>query len=79
MVAKRAEAEEDGLRVVMPVLNHCPGIGEQRVVGMHDALGRARRARGKGEIDDLVRVCVDGRQGTEGQQLSRVFLVPEAY
>ena len=56
VVAQRAEAQQDRALVVAPVRDHRAGVGEQRVVGMHDAFRRPGRARGESEINDLVRV-----------------------
>ena len=45
--------------IVAPVAHEVAAVGEQRVVGMHDRFGHAGRARGEGQIRDLVGVVVD--------------------
>jgi len=66
VVRERAEAQKDRVLVVLPVLDHRAGVGEQGVVGMHDTLRRPGRARGKGEIGDLVGVAVERRREPRG-------------
>ena len=61
-MAERAEAQQHRALVVVPVLDHRARVGEQCVVGMHDAFRGAGRPRGERQIDDLVGVWVDRRQ-----------------
>ena len=50
------EAEQHRVWSVVPVAHHVARVGEQRVVRVHDALGRAGRARGEGQIHHAVRI-----------------------
>ena len=50
-------------------------VGEQRVVGVHHALGLAGGARREGEIDDLVGVGFDLRR-CEGPKADEAISFP---
>ncbi len=63
---ERRQRVDDRLVVDRPVLRELAGVGQQRVVGVHHALGLAGRARGEGEIDHLVGVALHRLAGAFG-------------
>ena len=60
IMTERAHRIDDRLSAQAPIVRQRARIGEQRVVGMHHALGLAGGARGEGEIDDRIRVFING-------------------
>ena len=56
VMRQRRQAEQNGLRTMPPIARQIACIRQQRIVGMHHAFRRSRRARREGEIADFVGV-----------------------
>jgi hypothetical protein len=55
IVAERAQRIHDGVVVEAPILGNGAAIGEERVVGVHDAFGQAGGTGREGKINNAVR------------------------